>query len=494
MGIFAEYGAPAWSRWFRYLETRIGNPGNASDLKVTALPVALNAAWDDPIKSLAAYEAYKWGDWMPSNSWLYHANASKRISTGYMYFLTDATTKRLAQSGMSNEVRTATQNAEAQVNFYRQFLIAKQEEADKAWLDYAATHPKPGRLTKVQFYDQYKWQLAIDTLIRKLSAAAKQYQALVANIGDADLVLLEDASTRWSNPKQRIHLPQNKDVLNDPELWQEYYTSWIGDNIRDFLKESVPENQTINESSSASTYFEQQWSASVSVSFLGLFRAGGASAEQTKIEQHIRNNMTNLDVHFANVKTFPIERGEWFSGNALDRFAPIVDRTANFGPNGQLELIPQELLLGRGMSMFLYADSQSLDYFYEHFHASADAGFFVGPWRVGGGGDYSTTKSETKIEKYSDKIFIQDLSGRAKVMAVLSKYPAGALGAPHFLSLEAESVSKLPLVRSFETSLLLPTAPQPHSTFNIEAADYLERRWQADESLGARRLAETFQD
>jgi hypothetical protein len=462
-------------------------------LKVTALPVALNAAWDNPIKSLAAYEAYKWGDWMPSNSWLYHANASKRISTGYMYFLTDATTKRLAQSGMSNDVRAATQNAEAQVTFYRQAVTAKQDEAEKAWFDYAATHPKSTRLTRVQFYAKYQWQSTIDTLTKKLSAAAKQYQSLIANVGDADLVLLEDASTRWSNPKQRIHLPQNKDVLNDPELWQEYYTSWVGDSIQDFLKESVPESQVINESSSLSTYFEQHWSASVSVSFLGLFRAGGANADQVKIEQHIKTNMTYLDVHFTNVKTFPIERGEWFSGNALDRFAPIVDRTANFGPNGQLELIPQELLLGRGLSMFLYGDSQSLDYFYEHFHASADAGFFVGPWRIGGGGDYSMTKSETKIEKYSDKIFIQDLSGRAKVLAALSKYPAGALGTPRFLNLEVEPAGELPSKQS-AAELLLPSAPLPRAIPQLEGADYLEQRWEADESPGARRLMKAFQD
>ena len=120
----------------------------------------------------------------------------------------------------------------------------------------------------------------------------------------------------------------------------------------------------INEAQSSSQYFESRWKVDVSVKFLGLFRTAGASAEQTTRENHVRTNTTNIQIGFENLDVFPITRGEWYSQNVIDKFGPTLKTSefnAVFGPGGQLEVIPMNLLVGKGMSFTVFADSQSLD-------------------------------------------------------------------------------------------------------------------------------------
>ena len=93
-------------------------------------------------------------------------------------------------------------------------------------------------------------------------------------------------------------------------------------------------------------------------------------------------------------------------------------------------MIPKSLLVGRGISFSVYADSNSLNYLYEHFNAELEAGIRIGNWRIGGKGNYSSTKSETSVYKLKDHIKFTDLSGRAKVLAVLAKQYAAGLTRP----------------------------------------------------------------
>jgi len=85
------------------------------------------------------------------------------------------------------------------------------------------------------------------------------------------------------------------------------------------------------------------------------------------------------------------------------------------------------LLVGKGMSFTVFADSQSLDYVYEHFHAAADAGIMIGWWRLGGSGEYSTTKENVEVKRFSDRITFTDLSGRPQVIAMAVKHMAGSM-------------------------------------------------------------------
>lgn len=420
--IFGDFGAPAWDRMYKVIEKRFG--ATAATDAVLVMPVATNAAWDDPSQTIRLMEMYQWGEYMPSKAWNYARNSGKRVSTGYKFFLTSALLQQIASSGTATaDLKAALTNATQEVDFTRNDYNQTQDTADAAYLAYVKSSPGHKK-TKAEYFKDQGWDKQIDTKHKKLVDALATFDLLSANIADPDIQMLKDAFIRFDNPKQQIRLPPTREVLNNSDLWQTAYVSLVGNDLQKFLSETKTDDQDVQESSSTSETFEKVWHASVSVSFLGLFRAGGASAEQIQRETHIKNNATRLYVSFDNLDIFPIVRGEWFDQNVIDRFAPKLKPDvlkSIFGPNGQLEEIPQSLLIGRGMAFDVYADSQSLDYLYDHFEAGADAGIFIGWWRIGGEGGYSSTHEQTKIYKYQDHIRVVDLSGRAKVIAVLAK-------------------------------------------------------------------------
>lgn len=440
--IFGDAGTPAWSRMFKYFETRLVGQNIAKDDAIFILPTATDAAWDDRVQILRLMEMYKWGDWMPADAWLYAPNAGKRVSDGYRYFLDAAWVAAVDQNGTASpELKNAMKRAFEELEFTRADYNATTDAAEKAFANYARATPAPDRKTRKQYYSDQRWDTQIAAKKKRLDDAAGTFDIVTASLVDPDIQLLKDAKLRLINPKQKVMLPPVREVANDKDRWQSYYISLIDKDIFAFLQEAALQTQMINESQAKSEYFEQRWSASVDVSFLGLFRSGGASAEQVKRESHVRNNATSIQIQFANIDTFNVTRGEWFSQNVIDRFASKLNgRDFNnvFGPNGQLEFIPKTVLVGRGMRFVIYADSQSIDYLYEHFHAGADAGFYIGYWRVGVGGDTSTTRENTQVNKFSDRIEFVDLSGRGKVLAVLAKHPAGTITRPAFLSAGTE--------------------------------------------------------
>lgn len=439
--IFSERGVPAWSRVSNYMELRFGNL--AKDEVVLVLPNATNAAWDDHNAIVRAMEMHKWGDSMPSSAWSYAPNPGKRVSDGYRYFLNAAFVAAVDANGtISVQRKNALKRVGEEVEYTRVIYNQMQFDADTAYATYSGNTAPSKRVSKKQYFKDQGYDVQIETRKKSLEEALVRLKTVSEGIVDPDIDMLTNARIRYNNPNQQILLPPAREVLNDRERWESRYTSWIDKNIFDFKNEFKPQIQSIQESSSKSEFFEQRWKASVSVSFLGLFRAGGASAEQVKREEHVRSNATRMDIAFGNIDTFNINRGEWFSQNVIDRFAPKLDAdtwTTMWGPNGQLELIPKSLLVGRGMSFTIYADKQSLDYLYEHFHGGADAGFSIGWWRIGGGGEYSSTRAETTIEKFADRITFTDLSGRAQVLGVLAKQYALSIPrpAPHVMSITA---------------------------------------------------------
>jgi len=429
--IFGGFGEPAWSRTWKYFETRFGTP--AKDEVVIILPTATNAAWDDPIKTVNLMEMYKWGDYMPSNAWQYAPNSGKRVSEGYRYFLNSAFVAAVAANGTASPLlKESLRRANDEVQYTRSEYNSIQAESEAAYAAYVKATPPP-RMSKIAFMKDQNYDREIKSRKERFDTSLDTFATVTNSLVDPDIKLLTDAKIRLENPKQQIMLPPVLQLLNDKDRWQPYYSSYIDKDIGAFLREYSLQSQNIVEASSKSDFFEQRWSVSVSVSFLGLFRAGGASAEQVRREKHIRDNATRIDISFQNIDQFNIVRGDWYDQNLIDRFGPKLGLdayTAIFGANGQLEMIPKTLLVGRGMKFSIYADSQSLDYLYEHFQGGADAGFFVGWFRVGGGGDYSSTKEQVQSSKFSDHIEFIDLSGRGKVLGMLAKYYAAGLPKP----------------------------------------------------------------
>lgn len=428
--LFGDWGNPAWSRYFKAIETRlIGPTPSNSDLAIL-LPTPTNADWtsNNPTRRLLAMN--NWGETMPSFQWTYLRNSSKRISDGYKYFLNAAMLQRIGQGTASDDLKNATRRALDELEFARSDYKASVDQADAAYENYAGVTPKPQRLTKAQFFKQQAYDVQIKVKDRALKEAAGTFDIISSGLNDPDIALLKDAQIRLTNPNQKIRLPASEQLINDPDRWQEYYITTIDKSLNIFANDYKPQTQEINEAQSSSQYFESRWKVNVSVKFLGLFRTAGASAEQTTRENHVRTNTTNIQIGFENLDVFPITRGEWYSQNVIDKFGPTLKTSefnAVFGPGGQLEVIPMNLLVGKGMSFTVFADSQSLDYVYEHFHAAADAGIMIGWWRLGGSGEYSTTKENVEVKRFSDRITFTDLSGRPQVIAMAVKHMAGSM-------------------------------------------------------------------
>jgi len=317
-----------------------------------------------------------------------------------------------------------------ELDFARADYAKVQEAADSAYAAYAAATPERQRKSKRRYFREQAWETQIEAKRQRLVAATDSFELISKNVVDPAMAILKPAILKYQDPDEQIHLPLVKEALNQPDMWRKRYATFIGGDIHHFMTSSQAQSQSIDESQSTSTAFEQKWKASVRVKFLGLFRAGGASAEDTQREEHVQNNATKINISFANVATFPIVRSDWYSENVLSQFHNKLAKEEfnnTFGTNGQLELIPKTLLVARGMKFEIYADSTSLDHLYKHFQGGADARIKVGWFTVGGSGSYSGTKSETRATKYSDHITFEDRSGKAKIIGVLAKrYGANA--------------------------------------------------------------------
>lgn len=464
--IFGDLGQPAWSRLYKYLNERAGKP--SADTRILVLPVAPDAAWDDRIRPLRFMEMNKWGDWSPSDSWQYFPISGKRISDGYSYFLKAAFTSTVARSGaISDERKRALLRADEELTFTRDHYNSTVRNADQAYEDYSRRTSWPSRLSKDRWLESQGYDKQIAATKSAFDDAANTYEVIVSGVKDPDLELLKTAQLRFQDPSQRRSLPATRDVLNEPDRWQQYYVSLIDGDIDAFLRESKPQHDSLEEAYSRSDYFEKRWSASVSVSFLGLFRAGGASAEQIQREQHIRKNVTRIDMSFDNLALFNIQRGAWYDENAISRFGGKLSQEmydAVFGANGQLQLIPQSVLVARGMRFTVCGDSQSMDYLYEHFGAGADAGLNIGWWRIGGGADYSTTREETEIKRIDNCIDFRDLSGRGSVLAVLAKEYGQSIARPASTRVNALNDVKVDLTASSKRIKDLSTQSSPERT------------------------------
>lgn len=445
--LFGDWGTPAWSRYFKVIENRLLGPTPSNTDLAILLPTPTNADWHNSSQTRRLIAMNGWGETMPSFQWTYLRNSAKRVSDGYKYFLDAAMLQRIGQGTASDDLKNATRRALDELEFARSDYKASVDQADAAYEVHASATPKPQRLTKQQFFKQQAYDIQIKAKERALKEAASTFDIISSGLNDPDIGLLKDANIRFTNPNQKIKLPASLELINDPDRWQEYYITTIDKSINTFMNDYKPQAQDVNESQASSQYFESRWKVNVSVSFLGLFRAGGASAEQVTRENHVKTNTTNIQISFENLDVFPIVRGEWFSQNVIDKFASELkpkEFNAIFGPGGQLETIPTNILVGKGMTFSVFADSQSLDYLYQHFHASADAGVMIGWWRLGGSGEYSTTKENIEVKKFADRITFTDLSGRPQVIAIAVKHMAGGVKPPAAaaVSLTAEQMAR----------------------------------------------------
>jgi hypothetical protein len=308
------------------------------------------------------------------------------------------------------------------VNDSRKEYNATVDSANAAYDAYANVTPPGQRKPKARWLKEQGYADQIDASKKRLDASLVDMQIASRTIPNNPYVArLNEAVIRFGNPEQSYKGPLTREDIRFPAKWQSKQLTHIGGDLQSFLSETRRTTQSLDESHSTSSTFEQHWKASVKVKFLGLVRVGGLSTEETKREKQIQAATTRVEIGFDNLDVFPIVRGPWFDEGALNLLLPVLKTEVKkeiFGDRGQLELLPRSLLVARGLRFRIYADAATLDHVYSHFKGSADAGIKIGYFTVGAKGSGSAERSKTKDRKTSDYVEFYETTGRGQVLAI----------------------------------------------------------------------------
>jgi len=212
------------------------------------------------------------------------------------------------------------------------------------------------------------------------------------------------------------------------DSWQYWYRGGIADDINLFLTSSNTTTITLDETVTRTTRFEDRWSGGFNVSYFGVFGAGGNASNEV-IKTHAETDTSSISIFFENIQSFPVERGQWFKAGLISRFRDRMP-AGFWGQSGRLNLIPTSITLARGVKISVNTSSTVTDYFFSKRTVGGNAGFRIGPWRVGGSGSRTTIEETYDMRRTSTGFEIEDKSGRAQVIAVTSIRNADLLTSP----------------------------------------------------------------
>jgi hypothetical protein len=227
-------------------------------------------------------------------------------------------------------------------------------------------------------------------------------------------------------PTARMPLPSATELIaGGPETWETFYRTFINVDIAQFKAESVPLTISVKEGQSSTTEFTTRWNASANVGWFFFFGAGG-STDNANIQRSWEEETTEIAITFKNVGAFPIQRGQWFNGGLVREYLDEVDRSF-WGPAGRLNLIPTGVVLATGVKLSIKTSQLNGSYAYDRHTVSGSAGFRIGPFSFGGSAGRTTTFESTKVSKTETGLDVEDTSGRAIVIGMVSDRPADLL-------------------------------------------------------------------
>jgi hypothetical protein len=220
------------------------------------------------------------------------------------------------------------------------------------------------------------------------------------------------------NPVNRIPLPTNRDDLEfGPDYWQSFYKMNL--DVQNFFEVDAPQFLQIHENSSVSTSYQSRWSAGGSVSY-GFFSVGG-SADGGNVERHLRAGTQRLTFSFKRLIAVPVIRGQWYDEGLLRKpYVDYVDKATYWAANGQLPMIPQMAVIGRGLQVSIDCTSAARDEFHSWRNSSGGGGFRFGPWSIGASGGSSTSSSSITDTSTGTRVSFTDNTLSPYIVAVVS--------------------------------------------------------------------------
>lgn len=414
--IFDNDGREAWAALHRAIAGTLNGGQELSGVIVQPLQIAERADWDTGNRLLNLYREQRIANQMPTWNPTYIPNSGINIPDEYMAFLDQLNSAVIANSGIPDPGKLKQLNDQRAA---AQDKLQKNEYfVNKQWDRYVANNRGNPPLSRLQWETEFGYAAIRQQYQAEVSATLAAYMREI-NTAGGDLMEVGRALSALADPRQKMPLPQDEDDAQmAPESWQYWYRAGLADDIQQFLTTSSKLDIELNETSKITERFEDRWGGGLNVSFFGVFGVGGSASNET-IKVKTEAETLNVNIHFENIQSFPVERGNWFKAGLISRFRDRMP-PGFWGKSGRLNLIPTLVTLVRGVKITVKTSAEVTDYLFNKRSAGGSAGFSIGPWRVGGGGARTTIEENYSFNRVDGGFEIFDTSGRAQILAVTS--------------------------------------------------------------------------
>ena len=415
----------AWAAWTKAVEGFAGNPGAPAIVQSPTVlrPLSVTAAVDG---RLAYFRKLLVGDTVPVygklNPLAYTGLSGKSVGEGYKQYvqqLNAEVIKRFVNTSDQSKIELAKGKYEVNQRALTSFI----RSANADWKQKKKNDPNLSRAQWDNEYGSMGFTPQRNILLSSSQQAYGEYRALSAPYPQVTRVAQALARLDYGASTQ-IQLPSSEDDISlGQDGWDYYFKTNIdlGFDWADFWKNDATDIRQVSQTSQTSSHYEHRWSAGGSVSY-GFFSVGGSSSGGT-IEDHLRAGTQNVRFGFKRLVLASVVRGTWFDNGLVSSlpYFDYVNKDDYWGVNGTIPLIPIAVIIGRGISVEITTSQVAYDSYQSWRQTSGSAGFSCGPWRVGGSGGSSTSWGSTTNTSNGSTIGIQDNSGQAYIVAVISQ-------------------------------------------------------------------------
>lgn len=414
--IFENDGKDAWAALHKGILAGLTGDTELRGVIVQPLQIAERADWDTSNNLLNLYREQRIANQMPTWNAIYIPNAGINVPDEYQVFLDQLNSKVIADSGIIDKAKLERINLE---RIAAQDKLQKNEFfVNKQWDRYIANNRGKPPLTRLQWETDFGYAATRLSYQSEVDLANAAYIREVKNAG-GELLEVGRATSALADPRQRLPLPQDENDVEQPsDNWQYWYRAGLTDNLSNFLKDTFNWSIELTEASERTTRFEERWSGGAGFSYFGVFGVSGSVSNET-IKKHAETDTSSIKIHFSNIQSFAVERGQWFKAGVISQFRDRMP-PGFWGEAGRLNLIPTSVVLVRGLKIEVTTSALVTDYFFNKRTTGGSAGFRIGPWRVGGSGSRTTIEENYEMLRTTTGFTLEDISGRAQILAVTS--------------------------------------------------------------------------
>jgi hypothetical protein len=446
MDIFNNLGESAWAQYHRRIVENIVG-GESDGIVVQPAAVAIRAEWDTNNAARNLWFKQDVANSLPAWGPLYR-RTGLYLPDSYKALLDKLNSKLISGSGIPDKKKLEKLDEER--SDIRALIDKLEDKANELWEKYVRKTPVPLLKTRAKWEEDEGFSGQREDLQHRLEIVEGAYLVIVNDAG-GDLAEVGRAVSALGAQNQQIALPFDEEMVElGKDYWQYYYVTSLDGDIFKFKSESAPNSFTLKHGQSETTNFQGRWNAGVSFGWCLFFSASGGVEHEDRSEK-FKADTEEITINYENLAAFNIKRGQWYKEGLVRRFADNINQSF-FEQDGSLPLIPTQIILAHGLSIDVKVGTESRDYFYNRHTVSGGGGFSLGPFSIGGGGSSTTTYENLKVEKTSSGLHIEDTSGRAVLLAVISQCPfdwlTSPLSHPFYKTLQTEFGERLSSIRN----------------------------------------------